>query len=608
MSAIVKRWGIKAIQHLENAKEYNEDLAKISKVNPFDIDDELSSTNNLLDDKSLQNLYTYAANKAKTDTIERRYVSGYKCTPETALQEFEIARNEYCNHKGKPVSGNVAFHIVQSFSPDTELSDEEIHQCAIELVEKLGGQYQAIICSHINPVEDEDGNIHGKCKHNHIILNAYPIDFHCNKYHSCKDELRQLRKYNDEILRNHNQNPLPLRNNISEELPEPVNELTSETTENSKQTDAESEKINREQSKTTEEHPNKKANTVYEKRQIAAKKSWKEDLRKTIDSIKNITDNWTDFEKKLNENNISLRQGKYITYITAEHRIRDYRLGEGSYSKKAIEDFWKNRSAIYENITTKPTEKPDSSDKKEKIYAHIFYTDKRLSTKYKIRKYDKYGRKRSNIELIFILAKTILSNDTNKYSQKIKVSKDKYLQGMMDSISLANVENINTAESLKKKLAQTGAEISKLKNIINKNETAQKNMLCLDEIINNYKKIIKSNPDLFILADDDIHIRELSPEEYTLEKDKIEEYNNLKHQLHYYKIHNNTDIADYEKRSEKIKEDYDNYKRRKAQLSKRYADLKRIEENFKYADEVINECAASQDILRQNRTEDINIL
>ena len=97
---------------------------------------------------------------SNTDKVKGKYVSGYMCNVNKAKESFlwtqSVMKQLYPN---KRTDGNIAYHIVQSFPQDIDISDEEVHQCGIELVKKLG-KYQAYICSHVHPEIDEDGVVH----------------------------------------------------------------------------------------------------------------------------------------------------------------------------------------------------------------------------------------------------------------------------------------------------------------------------------------------------------------------------------------------------------------------------------------------------------------
>ena len=88
-------------------------------------------------------------------------VSSINCNPETALLEFKDIQRKY-NMKGT----RVAYHIIQSFSPKDDITEEQANEIGKRLCEELYPDYQCIISPHI-----DNGHIH-----NHICLNAISLD------------------------------------------------------------------------------------------------------------------------------------------------------------------------------------------------------------------------------------------------------------------------------------------------------------------------------------------------------------------------------------------------------------------------------------------------
>ena len=88
-------------------------------------------------------------------------VSSINCNPETALLEFRDIQRKY-NMKGS----RVAYHIIQSFSPKDDITEEQANEIGKRLCEELYPDYQCIISTHV-----DKGHIH-----NHICLNAISLD------------------------------------------------------------------------------------------------------------------------------------------------------------------------------------------------------------------------------------------------------------------------------------------------------------------------------------------------------------------------------------------------------------------------------------------------
>ena len=187
---------VKSPRGLKNALNYitddkkvivrQDDLHEISLLQ-----DTIEDENELISNNGTVRVINYMANK---DKIESKYISGYLCDPENVISDFDMAKTLALAMAGEDrpkETGAIAFHIVQSFPKGLEISNEEVHQCGIELCEKINA-HQAIICSHVHPeIDEKDGKIHGECKHNDSLINAY---IHPDKLDPGKPKVL---KYND---------------------------------------------------------------------------------------------------------------------------------------------------------------------------------------------------------------------------------------------------------------------------------------------------------------------------------------------------------------------------------------------------------------------------
>ena len=105
----------------------------------------------------------YIENPDKTDG--QMLVSGYNCEPQTASIDFEVTA--VLSHKARNLkrkrSTNLAYHLIQSFSPEDAVTPEQAHELGKKLAfEYTGGKYEYVVATHI-----DKGHIH-----NHIMLNA----------------------------------------------------------------------------------------------------------------------------------------------------------------------------------------------------------------------------------------------------------------------------------------------------------------------------------------------------------------------------------------------------------------------------------------------------
>lgn len=105
----------------------------------------------------------YIENPDKTDGQE--LISGYNTAPQTAVLDFSVTAA--MAHKARNTSakkkGNLAYHLIQSFSPDDAVTPELAHKLGRKLaMEFTEGKFEFVVATHI----DKDSI------HNHIIINA----------------------------------------------------------------------------------------------------------------------------------------------------------------------------------------------------------------------------------------------------------------------------------------------------------------------------------------------------------------------------------------------------------------------------------------------------
>lgn len=112
---------------------------------------------------TLSKAILYIENPDKT--AGQALVSGYNTEPQTA--SFDFAITAAMAHKAKSFQnkrpGNLAYHLIQSFSPDDAVTPELAHELGQKLaMEFTEGKFEFVVATHI----DKDSI------HNHIIINA----------------------------------------------------------------------------------------------------------------------------------------------------------------------------------------------------------------------------------------------------------------------------------------------------------------------------------------------------------------------------------------------------------------------------------------------------
>ena len=174
---IVKIWPIKAshsgrkskgspMDGLKNAEDYIKDEEKVIAAPETYLEFQVFDEGDMLENSFINTeadfhkVVDYMANEDKT---KAKYVSTYLCEADNVTQEFQrTAELLAVKSKGaaKTETGAVAFHLVQSFPENLDITDQEVHECGLELVKRLE-KYQALVCSHVHPVVNEKGEVHG---------------------------------------------------------------------------------------------------------------------------------------------------------------------------------------------------------------------------------------------------------------------------------------------------------------------------------------------------------------------------------------------------------------------------------------------------------------
>ena len=106
---------------------------------------------------SLSDVFNYVLDKEKTDDT---LISSKDCMAETAQKEFELTKHRF----GK-TDGRTYFHIVQSFSPEDDITPYEANNIGLEFAEFFEG-YQVLVVTHTNREH----------LHNHIIVNSVSFE------------------------------------------------------------------------------------------------------------------------------------------------------------------------------------------------------------------------------------------------------------------------------------------------------------------------------------------------------------------------------------------------------------------------------------------------
>lgn len=105
----------------------------------------------------MQRLINYTQNEDKTE--HQLYVSGFNCMPQNAYRIMQATKQRW----GKPLdSGNVGYHIIQSFKPG-EATPDQVHEIGCEFARRfLADRFECTVSTHL-----DKGHLH-----NHIVVNS----------------------------------------------------------------------------------------------------------------------------------------------------------------------------------------------------------------------------------------------------------------------------------------------------------------------------------------------------------------------------------------------------------------------------------------------------
>ena len=87
----------------------------------------------------------------RREATENKLISGVNCSPDSALEEFKFVKRRFHKEDGRSY-----YHIVQSFSPDDDLTPETAHEIGLKFAEYFPG-FQIVVATHVNTkaIQDE---------------------------------------------------------------------------------------------------------------------------------------------------------------------------------------------------------------------------------------------------------------------------------------------------------------------------------------------------------------------------------------------------------------------------------------------------------------------
>ena len=472
----------------------------------------------------------YMMNPEKTESEEIKLVSGHNCNPLTAAEEMQNLVAYWKEKRRMQDNNKDAYHLIQSFDPkdNDHLTPEMAHEIGLKLCDEIehiddrkddpDRRYKILVCTHVDK----------RHIHNHILICPYDIDTGM-KYHENKITYRKVQKANDKLCKEYG---LSIILNPDED----------------------------------------RKRSYAEEKAKENNSSWKEDIRRDIDTMKSVCKDWDTFVAYMEATGYELKQGKYITYIKDGKKVRDKTLGR-EWTKESLLDYWN---------PDKTKEVPVVEDP---FYSEPDKINSKTKEPYKVSRFDENGRKRGLVELILTLAKKIISTEGDTYSTKtypvnnpIYTRKDYKLQNMMDSITVARKENISSINQIQDKLNETGKKLSHYKLELKKNNATLNKMDTIKKAIEGYQAVRKVVEDIDKLEDGPT--KEAVKEEH---KEEIAEYKKNKSILYKYRCASDEQIADFNNRYEKVENNISDLENQIAVEKSEYGKYKRLQNNVELA-------------------------
>lgn len=220
----------------------------------------------------------------KEEKTEEKLIGGKDCDPDNIVNDFNITQELY----GK-TDGIKYHHIIQSFSPEDDITPEKAHQLGKELAENQFKGHEVFVVTH----KDKEHI------HNHLVVNSVSFETGL-KYNASNKSLWDIKRESNKICERENLKTIDL------------------------------------------EHKADKRISSAEKRIMdRGETPWKDELRQIIDISKDRTNDIKSFREFLDKNfDIETRVTKNsISYKHPDHgkAIRGRSLGE-KYNKEELEN------------------------------------------------------------------------------------------------------------------------------------------------------------------------------------------------------------------------------------------------------------------------------
>lgn len=262
---------------------------------------------------NINRLIKYISNPIKTQN--GLLVSGKDCCPNTCYEEMQSIKELYDKK-----DGYTAFHFIQSFSPDDNLSYEKAHEIGMQFAKYFKG-FQVLVATHT----DRDH------LHNHLVINSVSFE-NGKKFHIGKKDLDKIKEFSNKLCEENGLSTIDLQKK------------------------------------------NKVKDISKNELAVAQKgESWKFKLMNDIDycmSISRTKEEYIQNMENLNYQVVWTDSRKYITYTTPDgHKCRDRSLHDIKYLKEEMENGFrrneKNEPKFSRTINEKSGNREKTSDRNE---------------------------------------------------------------------------------------------------------------------------------------------------------------------------------------------------------------------------------------------------
>lgn len=237
--------------------------------------------------------YCLQEKKVVDNATGQRMVSGISCDGENSFTEFLMTKQAY-----RKTSSVNFYHYVQSFSPDENITPQEVHAVAREFAERAWPGHKILVATH----SDADH------LHSHFVINCVSFE-DGKKLRQSPNTLIGLRALNDEICGAHGLSVLPTYEKSGTKL------------------------------------------STREYRAAMKGESWKFKLMADISAAMNRSGSKQDFISEMERYGYQVRwtdERKYITFTCPNKmKCRDAKLHDNKYLKENLEYELQYREAHY---------------------------------------------------------------------------------------------------------------------------------------------------------------------------------------------------------------------------------------------------------------------